>query len=378
MADASAVSAQKPGAVWMVGPKRDLEWREHDWPDLAAGGALLRTVATEVCGTDAHLHAGHLATAPWPIIPGHVSCGVVDRARGGLKDPFGRAIREGDLVTFYDVFGVCGNCASCLIDLQPTRCPSRRVYGITTSATEGLLGGFATHIEMKPGVKLLRLPPGVDARVFMGGGCGLPTGFAAIERAGVTIGDTVLVQGAGPVGQSAAIFAQLAGAGRVLMIGDPEARLEAARGRGVSKTLALSSTWKPEDRVEWARAETGGRGADVVIEATGVPGAIREGLEIVRDGGRYVVVGQYTDAGEVSISPHRHLNRKHVNLFGSWGYEFRHLHLSIEAMARTVARFRWAEFVTRDYPLTAKDAQRALEDMAALRVLKALIAPTRP
>ena len=69
----------------------------------------------------------------------------------------------------------------------------------------------------------------------------------------------------------------------------------------------------------WVHDRTSGRGADVVIEASGNPAAVVEGLEMVRDAGRYVVVGQYTDAGDVSLNPHRHLNRRHVTLLGLLG-----------------------------------------------------------
>ena len=93
----------------------------------------------------------------------------------------------------------------------------------------------------------------------------------------------------------------------------------------------------PAARVRWVRERTSGRGADVVIEASGNPAAVVEGLEMVRDAGRYVVVGQYTDAGEISLSPHRHLNRKHVTLLGCWGYEFTHLHRALAAAWRGIA-----------------------------------------
>ena len=123
----------------MTAPHAPLEIREHDFPVLPPGGILLETLASEVCGTDVHLHEGRLDSVPWPIIPGHVSCGRVVQAGGAPKDPFGGEIRAGDVVTFYDVYGQCGSCYSCLVAKQETRCPHRRVYGITTRATEGLL-----------------------------------------------------------------------------------------------------------------------------------------------------------------------------------------------------------------------------------------------
>ncbi len=357
----------------MNAPHAPLELREHDFPNLPPGGILLETVASEVCGTDVHLHEGHLDSVPWPIIPGHVSCGRVVETAGSPRDPFGEEIHRGDLVTFYDVYGQCGSCYSCLVAKQETRCPHRRVYGITTSARDGLLGGWATHIELRPGVRTVKLKAGVTSEDFMGGGCGLPTGFSAVERGGVVFGDTVLVQGAGPVGQSAAIFAKLCGAGRVLMIGGPANRIEAAVARGADAAIDIGAVPDVAERKRWVLDQTQARGADLIIEATGNPAAVREALEMARDGGRVVVVGQYTDAGDITISPHRHLNRKHITLLGSWGYEFRHLYLSMGGLERTRKRLDWAGFVTREYPL--KDASSALQDMKNQSVLKAVVRP---
>ncbi len=128
-----------------------------------------------------------------------------------------------------------------------------------------------------------------------------------------------------------------------------------------------------EARVKWVRGRTHGRGADVVIEASGNPAAVVEGLDMVRDAGKYVVVGQYTDSGDVTINPHRHLNRKHVTVLGCWGYEYSHLHRSVKLMARHNARFQWARLITREYSL--QQAGQALQDMEKLAVVKALIRP---
>jgi len=360
-------------AVVMPGPGKPLERRRFAAPRARPGGAILEMVATEVCGTDVHLHHGRLSGVPYPIIPGHVNCGRVLETGGPLQDVEGRAIAPGALVTFFDVFGTCGSCWHCLVAKAATRCPHRRVYGITTSAEDGLLGGWAERIEILPGVRLLPLPDAVGAEDFMGGGCGLPTGFHAVERAGIALGDTVVVQGSGPVGLNAAIFAQLAGALSVFVVGAPSARLDAARKLGAEDVLDIASATSGEERVRCVRDRTAGRGADVVIEASGNPAAVPEGLEMLRDAGRYVVVGQYTDAGDATLNPHRHINRRHATILGCWGYEFTHLHRALQLMARHNGRFRWRELITREYRLS--EAGQALEDMEKLTVVKALILP---
>jgi len=359
-------------AVVMREPYAPLALQAFAAPEPEAGGAILQTIASEVCGTDVHLHHGRLFGVPYPIIPGHVSCGRVLETKGPLMDVEGRPIEVGQVVTFLDVFGTCGACWFCLVAKAGTRCPKRRVYGITTSAREGLLGGWAERIEIKPGVRMLLLPENLEPEDFMGGGCGLPTGFHAVERAGVRLGDTVVVQGSGPVGLNAVIFATLAGASRLLVLGAPEARLEMARRLGAEDVLDVRGV-EPSERVAWVRDRTRHRGADVVIEASGSPQAVPEGLEMVRDAGRYVIVGQYTDGGDVSLNPHAHINRRHATVLGCWGYEFTHLYRALDVMAREAGRFRWRELVTREYSL--EEASKALEDMERLCVIKALVRP---
>ena len=210
-------------AAVMTGPRKEIELWELDDPTIEPGGVLLETVASEVCGTDVHLHHGRLAGVPYPIVPGHISVGRVLEADGVDSDSMGVPLARGDVVTFYDVHETCHACYYCTVAEQPNRCPQRRVYGITYSADEGPLGGWAERIYLKPGVQILRLPDSLSADDVIGGGCGLFTGFAAVERSDLAMGDTVLVQGTGPVGLSAIAFAMLRGAGKDIAIGDPEA-----------------------------------------------------------------------------------------------------------------------------------------------------------
>ena len=362
--------APSHAAVVMPGPNQPLRIDTFATPTLAPGGALLRTLYSEVCGTDVHLYHGKL-DVPFPIIPGHVSVGVVEVSGGGLKDVEGNVIKEGDVVTFLDVHETCNNCYYCLVARQPTRCPRRKVYGITYSAHDGLLGGWAEAIWMKPGVKMVKLPRELDALTFIGGGCGLVTALHAVDMAEVRLGESVAVLGAGPVGQSCVAFASLSGAGEVVAIGAPRARLEFATRMGATATLDLDV---PErERLEAVRRLTGGRGVDVVIEASGAPEAVRQALDLVRDGGRVIVCGQYTDNGSVEIHPHWQLNRKHVELKGCWGSRYDHFYRAVALTARYGGKKPWRDMVSGRFALDrAADALRAVEERTAI---KAVITP---
>lgn len=341
-------------------------------PDLEPGAILLRTQFSEVCGTDVHLRKGQLAGVPYPIIPGHVSTGTIEAVNGDAFDIDGHLLKEGDAVTFFDVHETCNKCWYCLVAKAATRCHHRKVYGVTYSAKEGLLGGWSQYIYLKPGVKIVKLSNPLALRTFIAGGCGLPTAIHAIEQAEIKLGDSVAVQGAGPVGLMAAILAKLSGAFQVIMLGAPDLRLEVAEAFGIETTVNIQDV-DTETRIGKILDLTNGRGADVTIEATGVPSAIKEGTGMTRDGGSYVVVGQYTDAGEVLINPHLDINKKHLRILGTWGSEFRHFYLAAKFNEKYADEYPWEKIISREYSLD--ESSEALDDVENLRVMKALINP---
>lgn len=363
-------------AAVMPEPNRPVEVRELPEPTIEEGGVVLETLYSEVCGTDVHLHHGRLAGVPYPIIPGHVSVGRVVETGGTVVDVEGRPVLSGEIVTFLDVHETCNHCWYCLVAKATTRCPKRKVYGVTYSAGDGLLGGWSQRIYLKPGVKVLRLPTEVSPERLIAGGCALPTALHAVDRAEIRIGDVVAVQGSGPVGLSAAILALLSGAGAVIALDLNENRLEAARAFGIDETVRIDPA-EPGRHVERVLELTSGRGADVTIEAAGVPRAFKEGLAMTRDGGRYVVVGHYTDTGDIAVNPHAEVNRKHIEIRGSWGSDFSHFYRMVRILARHGGRVGqgrgWESMVSRTYRLS--EMNDALADVEAGRVVKALVQP---
>lgn len=359
-------------AAVMPGPHLPVEIREFAEPALEPGSALLRTLYSEVCGTDVHLWHGRLAGVPYPIIPGHVSVGLADKVRGDMRAADGTPIVEGDRLVFFDVHRTCGRCRACMVTRTPTRCEARRVYGITDSASEGLFGGWSQAIYLEPGVVAARLPASVPSETYIGGGCGLITAVHILDRAAVLLGDTVLVQGTGAVGLSAIALAKLAGATQVIALGAPADRLDHAQAMGADVTIDVMST-DVRERLARVRELTGGLGVDVAIEAAGSARAVEEGLDLVRDGGRYVIAGHYTNAGPSAINAHEQINKKHLEIRGCWGSEVGHFVRALRLLERHHQTIPWRAIGARTYPLS--DLNEALADAEAMRLPKALVKP---
>ncbi len=357
----------------MPAPHAPVELREFPEPELALGSVLLETSFSEVCGTDVHLFHGRLKGVPYPIIPGHVSVGRVAKLRGEPRTVAGAPVREGERVAFFDVHRTCGRCHACAVTRTPTRCSARRVYGITDPASEGLFGGWAEAIYLEPGVLMAAVPDSVRDEDYIGGGCGLITAVHIMDRAEIKLGDSVLVQGTGAVGLSAIALAKLSGARRVIAIGAPADRLQLAREMGADETLDLGLAL--DERLERVRALTGGHGADVGIEAAGSARAVEEGLNLVRDGGRYVIAGHYTDAGPSTINAHEQINRKHLEIRGCWGSEPTHFVRALDVLSEHASRIPWRSIGAKVYALD--ELNEALGDAEAMRLPKALVAPQR-
>jgi threonine dehydrogenase-like Zn-dependent dehydrogenase len=339
-------------------------------PHLEPGELLIETVLTEVCGTDLHLQSGSMKNLPYPVIPGHFFVGRVIELNGGKQDIDGNPVKVGDMLTFLDVHGTCGICWNCTTGNVANKCNKREVYGVTHGADEGPLGGWSEKILIKRDVLCAILPPNLTPERYIIAGCALPTALHGIERAQIQLHDTVLVQGAGPVGINLAILARASGAGKVIIVDKNMQRLEKAKQLGFDSTILAADD--VSSVLEQIKAITGRMGCDVVLEATGVPAAIKDGMELTRDGGTYIVVGQYSDNGDIAINPHNHINRKHITVKGVWGIELRHFRKMLDVLSNPTATLDpsiWDRLDIRFYPLD--EVAVALNDVKQGKLTKA-------
>ena len=344
-------------------------------PDPGPGAMIARVAYGGVCGTDVHLHHGQLPI-PTPLILGHEGVGRVGKLGEGVTVDFtGAPLREGDAIAWMSNIP-CGRCHWCVVERERTLCENRKVYGVNQRFDEWprLSGSWAEAIYLQPGSAVFRLPDGVSLEQAIALGCAGPTAVhGVLDVVGVGVGETVVVQGSGPVGMAAAMYAHLAGAAKVILVGGPANRLEVAREIGVGDVhVDIFAAADPAERIRQVLAETpGGRGADVVLECAGVPEAVPEGFEMARRSGRYLVLGQYTDRGPVPVNPHL-ITRKQLKVVGSWGFAEAHYLGYLRSLTRLAARF-YVERLTSRYPLT--EANRALADMAAGTVMKPVLVP---
>ena len=349
-----------------------LEVRRYPLPRRAEPQAMLVKVEMAgICGTDVHLWKGQLPI-PRPIIMGHETVGVIEWMGEGFdKDWTGAQLREGDRVT-WSAGILCGHCYHCEVIRQPTRCLNRRAYGISFRSDEPphFSGGYAEYVYLRPGSAVFKVSD-VAPEAVSGAGCALVTAIHGIERMGINWGDTVVIQGSGPVGLAALTVAQTAGAVKTIVIGGPAARLEAAQTFGADHTINIEGT-DSASRLESVKRLTDGHGADAVIECVGSPVVVPEGFEMARDGGKYLVLGHYGDAGATPINPHV-ITRKQLTVYGSWASEPRHMAMAIEFLKKHRQRFPFEQLISDRFSLD--DAFEALQVTARGASKKCVIVP---
>jgi threonine dehydrogenase-like Zn-dependent dehydrogenase len=357
-------------------------------PPVPERAALIAIEACGVCGTDLHILQGHWPRElPWPLTLGHELAGtIVEIGRNLDADFMGQPLAVGDRVMLPPLMP-CGECHYCVhYPDRANKCLNPTYYGryLPFEKPPHLWGGWAemvyVDLDILPATKIYRLP---DTMTAMAGSLTEPLAccMRAINRAvnvgGFHAGDTVVIQGSGPIGLLALVAAREMGAGRVLVIGAPEdPRLTICREFGAEATVSIEDHTTSESRVEAVRDLVGGFGADLVLECSGHPSSGPEGLEMLRDGGTLVEMGQFTDAGSIDTNWHR-ICTKDVTICGSWAFTANDIPPGIDLMHRIQDAYPW-HLVQQIFPFSEQGIVDATTAAIEQRCLKATIVPGDP
>jgi L-iditol 2-dehydrogenase len=355
-----------------------IEIRELPVPqpeELEPGSLLVRVDVASICGSDVHQWSGltqALAPAELPIVLGHEMMGtVVAFGPGRREDSVGQPLAEGDRILWTHIY--CGQCYECRVLNMPTMCRRKQQYMRTNCERfPYLVGGFAEYCYVFPPSGRVRIPDEVPDGVASAASCALRTIVNAFDRLGrIEPHQKVVIQGAGPLGLFATAMANHAGVHELIVVGAPEARLHLARRWGASATVSVEECATPEARLERVRELTGGTGADVVMELSGAPLAFAEGLDFLRPGGRYAVVGQL--GGPLTPVQAALIVRKQATILGVQSADIGQFWKALEFVRRTSDRYDFDAMLTTRYPLA--QINEAIQSMRAFSEIKPLVLP---
>jgi L-iditol 2-dehydrogenase len=363
------------------------EIREYPLPDPAPGCVLVKMEMSGICGTDKHTFQGYITQygdrkLEFPIIQGHENVGTIAAigGNGEYKDFEGIPLHVGDRV----VVGAnvcCGECYYCRHDFPYYCCENTTDYGNNLSAKNPphLFGGWSQYMYIVPGSFLVKVPDELPSEVAVlteifavSVGLDRAKQMSSFPSESFRFDDTVVILGVGPLGMCFLMKARMLGAGTIIAADLSDYRLNFAKRLGADQVANVGKTSKAE-RLQMVRELTGGRGADVVIECAGVPQAIPEALEMLRVGGLLVEAGNFSDLGEVPISPHRHLCAKNVRILGVGGEEPAAYGPSMRQMARYMTHYPLREFVTHRFGL--RDVEAAMHKSVQAESMKVVLEP---
>jgi len=331
----------------------DLRLEDIPVPEPAAGEVVLKVGAALTCGTDVKtLRRGHPVMIPRvPTVFGHEFAGTVTAVGAGV-----RRIREGDRVVAANS-APCGECRFCLGG-RPNLCEDL----LFVNGAYGEFIALPPRLVARNTVPLGRSVPLARAAFAEPVACAL----LAVERARVESGQSVVVFGHGPLG---CLLAMLAAArkARVLLVGKAGWRFDRVRALEIGECLDASAT---PDVVAAIRAATGGRGADVTIDATGKPEVWEQAIEAAGRGGSVVFFGGCAPGTSIRLDTRR-AHYEELTLLGTF-------HHTPEVIRRAVDLLEGGVLVP-DGLLTHRmgldGVAEALALMRSDRALKVLIEP---
>ena len=280
----------------------DFRYESVDTPKTKPGEVLLRIRACGVCGSDIQ-RVWEKGTYSFPTIPGHEFSGsVVEAGSEAERHLIGSKAAVFPLLP-------CMHCEACAIG-EYAQCTDYNYFGSRCD------GGFAEYIS----IPVWNLIPVPESLSYEEAAMAEPAAVAlhALRRAGVKIGDSVAIFGAGPIGLMLASWAKLMGAQRAILIDIDVRKLEFARTMGFEDVINSLT----EDAVDAVMRITNGRGADCAVEGAGASIALEQCLKCTRMFGTVVAMGNPLKEMTLSQKAYWALLRKQLNLCGTWNSSY--------------------------------------------------------
>ena len=332
----------------------NMELRQAPIPRPKEDEVLLEIKAAGICGTDIHIRHDQFPYYP-PVIMGHEFSGLIVEAGSEVTN-----FKVGDRVVGEPHTLACGKCELC-------RTGNIQICSAKRSPGWGIDGAFARYLVM-PEHLLHKIP---DTLSYEEAAVIEPAANAVqdvLERAKVYANDHVVIFGPGPIGLLSLMAVRAAGASLVIIVGttvDEKMRLPVARQLGADEIILADQ----QDVVETVMRLTNGRGADLVIEASGAPPAIIASVGVVRRMGRISQIG--LTGRELVNFPWDKASWKVCDVYFNMSTAYSCWERAIGLASSK--KMDLSKIISHVLPLS--DWERAFDDAEALKTLKALLIP---
>lgn len=346
--------------------------KEFEVREPEPGEVLARVRRANVCGSEVHIYHFHHPLIRECVL-GHEFVGEVVALGDGVETDYaGNLVQVGDRI-IAPYYRTCRKCPACLRGDFNLCQNSYSFWAKPAEEKPHFHGAFATHYFIHSDQYFYKVPDSIPDKAVAGANCGLSQVLFGLHQIGLSMGDSLVIQGAGGLGLYAAAVGKDMGA-RVITVEGITERIELAKRFGAEHVVDMQEHSTAEERLEQVQALTGGYGADVVLEVTGVPTAFVEALQFARPGGRIVEIGNVSvgEEHEVSLSPGL-ITRKMLRIQGFVRYEPWYLHRALQFLERKHKDHPFDELSDREYSL--EDVGEAIERQEAKEVPRPAIAP---
>ena len=362
-----------PNAIVFNGAGQPLEEKNYEIPDVINDDeAIVEISISTVCGSDVHTWLGQ-RTLPTPSILGHETVGKIIKLGKKLNHDFlGNSISIGDSIT-WSMTASCGDCYYCKTAKLPQKCIKLFKYGhVSSEESPHFTGGYAKFIKIVSGSSVFKIPNDLsdeEAVPLMCAGATITSGLGAVN---FTECDFVVIQGCGALGLYACAFSKEMGAKNVIAIDIDQDRLDLSKEFGAD--FILNSNLDKDITTEIKRI-TEERGADYVIEVTGTPKVISDGIKFLRIGGTYILLGAIYPDSNLTIDS-SDIITKCLNISGMHNYDPVYLQKAIELVQKSKHKYPFRKIVDPVFDFTKQGLEDAFNSLNSKKSLRPAIRPS--
>ncbi|MBJ6368398.1 zinc-binding dehydrogenase [Snuella sedimenti] len=339
--------------------KNPFSFKEKEFSKaLAPKETLVEIKLSTICGSDIHTIEGKRKEDA-PCILGHEAVGEIIATNG--RDGFS----VGDRVT-WTIADSCGQCPACTEYGLPEKCDQLFKYGhASISNGSGLNGCYSTHILIRPGTHMVKIPNSISDSVAAPANCALATMVNAVSKISVNPKRAV-IQGGGLLGLYACALLKKMGVSQVYCLEVNETRFDLIKKFGATPVDAKNS--QAIDSI----LKQAGDGVDVVFEVAGIKELIPQGIQLLRPGGDYILVGLVHPNSELGITAEQ-IIRKCITIKGVHNYAPWHLEEAVAFLERNQSIFPFKALVSPAYRL--KDLKTAVLEAKTQKWMRVSIKP---